>query len=45
MQLFVNFIIKVEMFPSNLLAHLLGFKAKAMYEINDNERENVKVEF
>ena len=35
---------KVEMFPSNIFAGLLGYKSKAMFEASANERENVKVE-
>ena len=35
---------KVQMFPSNVLAKLFGYKAKSMFEANANERENVKVE-
>ena len=35
---------KVEMFPSNILAGLFGYKSKAMFEASANERENVKVE-
>ena len=35
---------KVQMFPSNLVALLLGYKVKKMFEANANERENVKVE-
>lgn len=36
---------KVEMFPSNILAKLFGYKPKAMFETDNNERENVKVSF
>ena len=36
---------KVEMFPSNILAKLFGYKTKAMFETDSNERENVKVSF
>ncbi len=36
---------KVEMFPSNIVAGILGYKAKAMFEANETERENVKVQF
>jgi LemA protein len=35
---------KVEMFPSNIFAGLFGYKSKAMFQANENERENVKVE-
>ena len=36
---------KVEMFPSNILAGIFGYKPKTMFEANTNERENVKVSF
>ena len=36
---------KVQMFPSNIVAMILGYKPKSMFEANENERENVKVEF
>jgi len=36
---------KVEMFPSNLIAKIFGYKTKKMFEINESERANVKVEF
>lgn len=36
---------KVEMFPSNILAKIFGYKPKAMFEVSENERETVKVEF
>lgn len=36
---------KVEMFPSNIFAGMFGYKAKSMFEANENERETVKVEF
>ena len=35
---------KVEMFPSNILAKLFGFKSRKMFEASSGERENVKVE-
>ena len=35
---------KVEMFPSNLVAKILGYKIQKMYEATDNERKNIKVE-
>ena len=35
---------KVEMFPSNLIANIFGYKTKKMFEANSNERDNVKVE-
>ena len=34
---------KVQMFPSNLVAALCGLKEQKMFEINEEERENVKV--
>ncbi|MBQ6285774.1 MAG: LemA family protein [Bacilli bacterium] len=36
---------KIVVFPNNLIAGILGFSKKAMYEINESERENVKVSF
>ena len=35
---------KVEMFPSNIIAKLFGYKTKEMYEAKENERENIKVD-
>ena len=35
---------KVEMFPSNIIAKILRYKSAKMFEINTEERENVKVE-
>lgn len=35
---------KVEMFPSNIIANMLGYKTLKMFEANENERENVKVD-
>lgn len=35
---------KVEMFPNNLVAKILGYKPKAMLEATSEERNNVKVE-
>lgn len=34
---------KVQMFPSNIVAQLLGFKERKMFEATEDERENVKV--
>lgn len=34
-----------ELFPTNIIASIFGFRAEKMYEINDSERENVKVSF
>lgn len=36
---------KVQHFPSNLLAGLFGFEPFKMYEVNDYERENIKIRF
>lgn len=38
-----NFNDKVEMFPSNIVAGMLGYKVKNMFEVSENERENIKV--
>lgn len=34
---------KVQMFPSNIIAGILGYKTKSMFAANENERENVKI--
>ena len=34
---------KVQMFPSNIMAGIFGYKVKDMFEASANERENVKV--
>ena len=36
---------KVQVFPNNIVAGMLGFSKKKMYEAQESERENVKVEF
>ncbi len=36
---------KIEMFPSNIIAGMFGFKKEEFFEANDNERENVNVKF
>ncbi|MEG0022481.1 MAG: LemA family protein [Bacilli bacterium] len=36
---------KVQMFPSNLFAKIFGFKEMTMFEVKEENRENVKVEF
>ena len=33
------------MFPNNIAAGILGFKSEKFFEANEQERENVKVEF
>lgn len=35
---------KVEMFPSNIVAGIFGYKVKNMFEASASEKENVKVE-
>ena len=35
---------KVQMIPSNIIAHLLGYKAEKMFEAKEEEKENIKVE-
>lgn len=41
-----DFNTKLQVFPSNLVAGMLGFKAREFFEIdNPTERENIKVEF
>jgi len=35
---------KVEMFPSNIVAKIFGYKTKNMFEISNQERNNVKIE-
>ena len=35
---------RVQMFPSNIVALLFGFKTRSMFEALDDERNNVKVE-
>lgn len=36
---------KVEMFPSNIIANMFGFKTQKMFEVNEKERENVQISF
>ena len=36
---------KIQMFPSSIVASILGFKAEAFFQAAEQERENVKVEF
>ena len=36
---------KIEMFPSNIVAGMFNFKTQAFFEVNEEERQNVKVEF
>ena len=36
---------KVEMFPSNIVANMFGFKKREFFEAQKEEKQNVKVEF
>ena len=36
---------KVQMFPSNIVAGILGFRTETFFEANAEEKENVKVQF
>ena len=36
---------KIEMFPSNIVASMFKFKTQAFFEVNEEERQNVKVQF
>lgn len=36
---------KVEMFPSNIVANMFKFKKEAFFEVDESQRENVKVSF
>ena len=36
---------KIEMFPSNIIAGMFGFKPEPFFEANDEERKNVQVKF
>jgi LemA protein len=36
---------KIEMFPSNLIAKLLGYKSKPMFMANAQDRESIKIEW
>lgn len=36
---------KIEMFPSNLIASMFGFKRETFFEADEKERENVQVKF
>ena len=36
---------KVEMFPSNIIAKLLGYHPKNMFQIKEDEKQNVKVKW
>ena len=36
---------KLEMFPSNIVANMFGFKTEAFFEATEEERKNVQVKF
>ena len=36
---------KIEMFPSNIVAGMFNIKTQAFFEVNEEERQNVKVQF
>ena len=36
---------KTEMFPSNLVASMFGFKKESFFEAEEKERQNVEVKF
>lgn len=36
---------KVEMFPSNVVAGMFGFKAESFFQVDDKDRENPQVKF
>ncbi|MBD3362508.1 LemA family protein [Candidatus Dojkabacteria bacterium] len=40
-----DFNTKIQMFPANLIAGMLGFKKRDYFEADEDERENVKVDF
>lgn len=35
---------KVQMFPSNIVARILGFRERKMFEVIEDERKNIKIE-
>lgn len=41
----LNYLNKIQMFPSNLLAGMFGFKEMKYFEVNDTEKEAPKVTF
>lgn len=40
-----DFNTKLQVFPTNLIAGMLGFKARDFFEANEEEKQNVKVQF
>jgi LemA protein len=41
----MNYKNKIEMFPSNIIAGMFGFKPEPFFEASNSEKENVKVKF
>ena len=44
LQIVENIITKIQVFPNNILAKIFGFKEENMFEITNEEKDNVKVE-
>ncbi|MCA9385327.1 LemA family protein [Candidatus Dojkabacteria bacterium] len=40
-----DFNTRIQVFPANLIAGMLGFSAREFFEADESERENVKVDF
>lgn len=40
-----EFNIRIAQFPANLVAGMLGFKARPFFEASEEEKENVKIKF
>lgn len=36
---------KVQMFPSNLFANIFGYSEKSMFEVSEDQRENIRINF
>ena len=36
---------KIEMFPTNIIANMFGFKEEKFFEATEEEKENIKVKF
>ena len=41
----LNYKNKLEVFPSNIVANMFGFKPEPFFEANETERENPQVKF
>ena len=37
--------VKIAQFPANLVAGMLGFKARTFFEASEEEKENVQIKF